>query len=146
MKPLLFFLLLIMTPNLSQAQDLTTHQWKNRLLIVASQQPDAPALEVQMAELEKDPAGWGERKLVVYVVLPDRYMVRHAENGYRGGQWVNSSELYEKYSPKTASFGVTLIGLDGGIKVKKSEVFSNQDLFGVIDGMPMRRSELRDGE
>ena len=56
-------------------------------------------------------------------------------------KWKKSS-LFEKYS-ENGQFEVILIGLDGGVKLRKSELLSSEELFTVIDGMPMRRAEIR---
>jgi len=36
-----------------------------------------------------------------------------------------------------------LIGLDGGVKLKETEVLKKEDLFSIIDSMPMRLREIR---
>mgnify|MGYP000892552319 CR=1 FL=1 len=40
------------------------------------------------------------------------------------------------------NFEVILIGLDGGIKLRQTEVLTKEDLFNIVYAMPMRRSEL----
>ena len=49
----------------------------------------------------------------------------------------------KKYKPKKEEFTFILIGLDGGIKLTKTEVLESSDLFSIIDAMPVRSSELR---
>jgi hypothetical protein len=41
-------------------------------------------------------------------------------------------------------FEVILIGKDGGVKLRAKTPISIQELFSLIDAMPMRRQELRD--
>ena len=41
------------------------------------------------------------------------------------------------------TFEVVLIGLDGGIKLRQTKLVSLDKLFTLIDGMPMRRNELK---
>ena len=36
-----------------------------------------------------------------------------------------------------------LIGLDGGIKLEQIQILSAEKLFAIIDGMPMRKREIR---
>ena len=36
-----------------------------------------------------------------------------------------------------------LIGLDGGVKLRQTEMISLDKLFTLIDGMPMRRREIK---
>jgi hypothetical protein len=40
---------------------------------------------------------------------------------------------------------VLLIGLDGEVKLRQSHAATNEQLFGLIDTMPMRRAELAEG-
>ena len=39
-----------------------------------------------------------------------------------------------------------LIGLDGGIKLRQNSILTKEKLFAIIDGMPMRRRELKKNE
>jgi putative N-acetylmannosamine-6-phosphate epimerase len=40
-------------------------------------------------------------------------------------------------------FEVILIGKDGGVKKRKTELMTTEELFAIIDSMPMRQSEMR---
>jgi hypothetical protein len=40
-------------------------------------------------------------------------------------------------------FEIILIGLDGSIKLKQTELLLTKDLFNIIDAMPIRKSELK---
>lgn len=40
---------------------------------------------------------------------------------------------------------VLLIGLDGEVKLRQSHAATNEQLFGLIDAMPMRRAERAEG-
>ena len=40
---------------------------------------------------------------------------------------------------------VLLIGLDGEVKLRQSHVATNEQLFGLVDAMPMRRAERVEG-
>ncbi|NNC63365.1 MAG: DUF4174 domain-containing protein, partial [Gammaproteobacteria bacterium] len=40
-------------------------------------------------------------------------------------------------------FAVLLIGKDGGVKARHESVPALSELFTLVDGMPMRRSEMR---
>jgi len=47
------------------------------------------------------------------------------------------------YNPKSVSFKVVLIGLDGSVKLKQTEIITVEKLNGIIDAMPMRIKELQ---
>jgi len=40
-------------------------------------------------------------------------------------------------------FGLELIGLDGGVKYRSTSAVPLEELWTLIDGMPMRRAELK---
>ena len=40
-------------------------------------------------------------------------------------------------------FEITLFGKDGGTKLSRSTLLEPEELFAIIDAMPMRRDEIR---
>ena len=44
----------------------------------------------------------------------------------------------------TKSFSVVLIGKDGGEKLRRTTPLSPEELFAIVDAMPMRRAEMRE--
>ena len=56
--------------------------------------------------------------------------------------WNNSGELYENYKQSDSPFQLILIGLDGGVKLRKTKYITAGEIFSVIDGMYMRRKEI----
>jgi len=51
--------------------------------------------------------------------------------------------LREKFGIRRAEFAVILIGKDGGIKLDRKEHTKLDDIFSLIDAMPMRQEEMR---
>ncbi len=132
------FLLIILSSMAVNAQDLKTHKWENRLVLVISKEQDSPNYKKQLSELKKDQKGLSERKLIIYKILPDKF-----SKGLESRNWKKASTLYEKYKTKNCDFQVLLIGLDGGIKLNQPKVLSLEKLFSTIHSMPMRQSEIR---
>jgi hypothetical protein len=52
------------------------------------------------------------------------------------------SSLYTKYKLDKLQFAVILIGKDGYEKFRSNKPVSVEQLFSIIDAMPMRRSEM----
>ncbi|MFT5885303.1 MAG: hypothetical protein ACI9IP_001763 [Arcticibacterium sp.] len=129
---LLFATMMIQLPAFSQT--LKKHQWKNRVLLVISNKENNEPFQKQMDEFS-DEKPLNERKLVLYKVFPESYILEEKR--------INSSVLFEMYIKNKKDFCVVLIGLDGGVKLSQSNPLSSQDLFRIIDSMPMRRSEIR---
>ncbi len=83
--------------------------------------------EKQLAELDKDKKGWQERNLVLHLVNSD-----------------SAASEREKWKVEvTQPFTFLLIGKDGGEKFRSDSFVSNSQLFATIDGMPMRKAEMR---
>ena len=76
-----------------------------------------------------------ERKLLVYQIFPDNYLL--------GKKREKSTLFFEQFMKDKETFRVVLIGLDGGIKYSQTEVLSRDKLFDIIDSMPMRQAEIR---
>lgn len=119
------------------AQDLKNHKWNDRLVLVIAENKDDQIFQKQLAELQKDPKGLSERKLVIYQILPDKF-----SKGLEAEAWKNTAKLYKKYKTNNSDFQVLLIGLDGGIKLDQNKILSLQELFSTIDSMPMRQNEM----
>ena len=121
------------------SQDLSSYRWKNRLLLVFSQDEDSEKIHKQFTLLQQEMAGLQERKLVLYEIYPEKYKSLNHEE-----KWINSGSLYKEYKKSDTSFEVVLIGLDGSVKLRQNEILSIEKLFSTIDAMPMRRWEMRD--
>ena len=44
----------------------------------------------------------------------------------------------------TDAFAIVLVGKDGGEKLRRTTPLSPEELFSIVDAMPMRRAELRE--
>ncbi len=119
------------------SQDLKKHQWKNRLLLVFSDDRNSDIFKEQINILSKDKEGLLERKLIIYQFSKDKFTTDF------NSKWYPAKKLTKKYRSKNMTFEVVLIGLDGGIKLRQTKLVSLDKLFTLIDGMPMRRNELK---
>lgn len=57
--------------------------------------------------------------------------------------WLPRHKQDQKSWNWNTPFSVTLIGLDGGIKLETTEILKRKELYRIIDSMPMRRSEIK---
>jgi hypothetical protein len=136
---IIFIAIFITCFAMANAQDLASHQWNDRLVVIISHLETHPDLKKQISELLTDENGLRERRLKVYQVLPDAYKMGLDKQA----NWKKSEALYARLQRPGADFEVLLIGLDGGVKLRKNEVVKCEELFGLIDQMPMRRAEMR---
>ena len=140
MNKILFFSLIpiIFSFSLVKGQDLSDHEWKNRIVLILADQPENEKLGRQLKLFKNEKNGMEERKLIVYSITPEQY-----KTGWKKGKWKKSEKLYSQYKKEDAPFEVILLGLDGRVKLRQTEILSTNKLFSVIDAMPMRRNELR---
>ncbi|MEA1785364.1 DUF4174 domain-containing protein [Arenibacter sp. GZD96] len=122
-----------------KAQELSQHVWKDRVLIVFSTNVTNPNFLHQISVLQHDIQGMNERKLVVYQCMPKQYKMGLQNKS----TWRNGAQWYQRYKKEKSDFEIVLIGLDGGVKLRKTQWVSLETLFTLIDGMPMRQAELR---
>jgi hypothetical protein len=125
------------------AQDLDSHQWENRILIVKTSDENSEDFQKQMKLFKDNKEGLIDRKLVLYKIIDDKYhFIDYAHlNLTKSGTL--SEHFKSKYFHNQSEFKVILLGLDGGVKVQQTKVLSIDKLFRTIDAMPMRRSEIR---
>ena len=81
---------------------------------------------MELKILKSDPGGLSERDLVFKVITPDLDRV-----------------LYNEVMKNKMNFLLLLYGKDGGIKIKANKPISIQQLYSIIDSMPMRKEEVR---
>jgi hypothetical protein len=120
------------------AQNIDSYQWKNRILLVLTDDIDNSIFKNQIEELKRYEDGLKERKLIVYQIHNKAYKLGLAENS----NWQQSTQKYKTQKKTKSAFEVLLIGLDGGVKLRKTDLISCEALFRIIDVMPMRKNEL----
>ena len=131
-------LLTVLTFSPMKAQDLKDYQWKNRILVLFDEEIDTPPLQSQLKAFAVDQEALTDRNLIIFLIT---------ENGVYddGGESValNAERLRNNLGIEKDFTGTVLIGKDGGVKLKKEFHVDPETIFTLIDGMPMRRSEMR---
>ena len=133
-------LILLLMATSTDAQSLTKHTWKDRVLLVFSPSQQTAAYREQMEQFQSDPAGMRERDLEVYQIFPEGLITS-------GADILDHNDLAAQYRAQYGiapdEFRVLLLGKDGGEKLRESTVLRLDRLYGTIDAMPMRRREMR---
>ncbi|MCK0192864.1 DUF4174 domain-containing protein [Arenibacter sp. F20364] len=140
---LFFILIAILIISNVNSQDLKQHRWENRVVLIVAQDEDSRAYQEQITKFNSLPKELKERKIIVYQVLPDRYKLMNCQLKGEKNEWITSPIIFDDFAKKGEEFKVILMGLDGGIKLEKTEVLTTTELFGTIDAMPMRRAEMK---
>ena len=100
------------------------YRWKNRVLLIFGD-PTTDKFQAQKTILAGNPEGLEDRDMVI--LEPPQ-----------------TNTLAERYKVDPKNFTVILVGKDGGEKLRQEEPVTLDQLFGLIDQMPMRRREMRD--
>ena len=139
---LLTILLLILSLTIMTAQHFSKHQWLHRILVLQYDEANQKNYTQQLRDLQAHQAGPTERKLVVYQFCDEQFRM----GLYEKGEWkkADTAVLKRLKMNSNRDFSVTLMGLDGGVKLQQSEVLTTEELFGIIDSMPMRAREMRE--
>ncbi|MEL7529802.1 MAG: DUF4174 domain-containing protein [Bacteroidota bacterium] len=133
------FLLLISFSMLTTHNPLAKYQWQNRLILVFAPSATDELYQAQIQAIELMGAGFAERDLVLFSIFP--------QSGICAKEEMQSSEiqyLNERFQIEEDDFVVILIGKDGGEKLRLTQkILTQAQLFPLIDGMPMRKAEMR---
>lgn len=123
------------------AQNFLKHQWQHRILVIQFDEVNQQNYTAQLHDLRINNSGLTERKLIVYQFCDDQYrMGVDKESEWRKA---DPSILEEIKKDVDMDFSILLIGLDGGIKLRQSKALTTEELFRIIDSMPMRAREIR---
>lgn len=112
--------------------DLGELRWQQRIIVI--NEPEAP--QELIARLQDNAEALSERRLAWFLISGNEL-----RSNYVGPV---ADELRKNILLRLdpAVNDVILIGLDGGVKTRGDDI-DLEALYGTIDSMPMRRSELR---
>lgn len=95
-----------------------------RQLLIFGKEAYPVLVQQQVALLNKESMGIKERDIVVTVVETD-------------------NPIRKKYAVKQGVFMVLLVGKDGTEKYRTTQLVLSQQLFALVDAMPMRQAEMQ---
>ena len=119
--------------------DLSQFQWKNRLLFLFAPKRSHPSFDALQNSIAIDQAEVADRDLVVFEILesgPSRMDMTDLNSQV-------AQSLRYKFDVRLDQFAAILVGKDGGIKLNRQDETRLDDIFSLIDSMPMRREEMR---
>lgn len=110
----------------AHALDLSQYRWKHRILIIFAPEASHEAYRVFDESLTRRSEDVLDRNLIVFRVFEDG----------------EGQDLRRRFRPKPGGFTLILIGKDGGVKLRGEHGADLQDIFDLIDSMPMRKAEM----
>ena len=105
-QQLLLILAFLLITLSAAAQNLQSHQWEDRLLVILSIDTNSSLYKEQISKLKKVYAGVEERRLVIYSITPHHYLP-----GIKGKKWLKSNNTYHELLTSSGDFEVILIGI-----------------------------------
>ncbi len=125
-------------PARAAAAELSDYLWQSRPLLVFAPTDNDPRLVETMRRIEASRCDFADRDMVLGRIIADGASTLD-------GQGVDTSQaqrLRSEFGVGAGSFSVVLIGKDGGEKLRVNDVPELSAIYAVIDGMPMRGSEM----
>ncbi len=137
--PFLHISLVMLGLSLQQSNPLNEYQWQNRLILVFNDSDSEVQAQKQLDKFAGLTPELQERDLLIFRIDDSQ-----VSNGLDSKVTdIEAASLRKSFDIDIEEFAVLLIGKDGGVKLRSEQVVSSQELFALIDGMPMRRSEIR---
>lgn len=138
MKLLSIVIFFFFMPTL-KAQDLDKFQWKNRIILIITENEGSDLLSEQLKQYEGKKKEFKDRKIKVFQVTPSRYR----ELIPRKKEWVQAQRSIYELKKSESDFEILLVGLDGTVKMRQTEISETEKIFDLIDSMPMRKAEMQ---
>ena len=128
----------VLMPARAAAAELSDYLWQSRPLLVFAPTGNDPRLVETMRRIEASRCDFADRDMVLGRIVADGTSVLD-------GDVVDTSQaqrLRSEFGIGASSFSAVLIGKDGGEKLRVNDVPELPAIYAVIDGMPMRGSEM----
>jgi len=119
--------------------DFEQFKWKNRLLLVFAPDSSHPLFESLQRDISTRKHEVDDRDLVVFEILG-------VGTSKRDGTQLDphmAASLRKRFDISPKAFSLILVGKDGGIKLRKNDPVKLEEIFRLIDSMPMRQDEMR---
>lgn len=119
--------------------NLARYRWKNRLLLLFSPSKNDKAYIKQIRDIRENEAEIKDRDLIIFRFFKN-------SDGYFDNEVIPFEDVkraYREFQMNEDQFSILLIGKDGGVKMNAQHYMQTDDIFNIIDQMPMRQDEMR---
>ena len=126
------------TDNEMKQIDLDKYRWKNRLVLIFARSSEGSSYLKQKSEFQGKADELEDRNIIV-IELFEAGGSKMAEVSLPDEQ----QSLLRKRFEAVEDFVFILIGKDGTVKLRARQPVLSDDLFELIDSMPMRKEEMK---
>lgn len=137
----LILVLVLTGVTAAAAGSLDDYRWKHRLLLVFGETHDGTGIVEFRETLDAARCELEARDLLVGWFFADE----PARIGNDSLDDRRAQAIRRMAQPAAGGVTVVLVGKDGGVKSRYDRAPPLADVFALIDGMPMRRAEMRSG-
>ena len=135
MKPIVIFLISWILFSQDTNMTLDDLKWEYRVVLYFPVEGQSPLILNDSIQHEIE-----ERK-IAYFIYGDS-VITNLDTSFSPAYL---QQVESKYKMGYSDNVYVLIGLDGGVKMRKEEPLDWENIFRTIDSMPMRQSEIRGG-
>lgn len=136
----LSFIIFINCQENYEMLNLKNFEWKNRVLIIGG---DSSKFKSQLDQINLESNEFTDRDLVIILIEEDNSRISY--DGLKTIKTIDydsTLNLRNKYNFK--EFNLLLIGKDGDEKYNSKKPVSINAVIELIDGMPMRKQEIKE--
>ena len=116
-------------------------RWENRVIVIYGEDP---IRSEQIDHLQSDLAGLLDRNLVVIDASAEPATVVAGKGPEE--PLPTASTFISRFTIPSEGFTCSLVGKDGRMKERRVTIFRSDELYPIIDAMPMRMREMREQE
>ena len=120
---------------------LQQYRWRSRVLVVSAPNAGDSKLLEQLAELAATSEEFADRDMVLVTLLDNADSIADSCKLTRSEVAAARTDL----GIRPDAFVLKLIGKDGSVKLTASSATSMQEIYALIDSMPMRQREISEG-
>ncbi|SIT90551.1 protein of unknown function [Pontibacter indicus] len=122
---------IVMQAQVNKDMNLEAYKWEKRLLLLFAPTMNDAELGRQKELVRRSQSGIAERQLEVLELVPG------------GNAATMREDLLRKFGVEAERYTLLLIGKDGQEKFRTQKAVPLEEVFKIIDQMPMRREEMR---
>jgi hypothetical protein len=119
--------------SFSQTKSLSDYVWKNRIIILSDSDNYFENAKTALKTITAYPKELNNRDIILFLQT----------NGKLYNEKIQLTEIETSTKIPKNFKGYLLIGKDGGIKAQEPYPIQPETIFTLIDGMPMRRAEMK---
>lgn len=134
LKSIPFWVLLLPLMAVEEANSVADYQWTNRVLLLRIEDVKDASID----QLKHAHAAIDERDLLWFALHEETGVTSNDPHPVNDALTASIKKIFARHPHDR----IILIGKDGGVK-ERTDALNLDELFALIDAMPMRRAEMR---